>query len=48
MLHPNDNAGEILERHEEKIEALEMLLRGLLRIILLGIGILSVSKALKK
>lgn len=30
MLKPNDNVGEILERHEEKIEAFEKIFLGLL------------------
>lgn len=30
MLKPNDNVGEILERHEEKIEAFEKIFLGLI------------------
>lgn len=48
MLHPNDNAAEIMARHEEKIQALELALKGLVKAMLLFSGINLISKILNK
>ena len=48
MLKPEDNAADILERHDKKIEALERVLIGLVKVLLLYTGINSILKALEK
>ena len=48
MLKPDDNAGEIMERHEEKIEAIEKIFRGILGGIVLYLIILPKVSKLKK
>ena len=52
---PDENAGDLLQRHknsiyllERKIKALEVAIHGLLRTVLLYTGVCSVIKALKK
>lgn len=47
MLNPDDNAAEILKRHDKRIEALEIVLTGLARILLLYTGVKSILKALE-
>lgn len=54
-INPDENAGDLLQRHEDSIyllerktKALEVAIHGLFRTVLLYTGVRSIIKALKK
>lgn len=48
MLKPDDKLGDILEKHDKKLSALELVLTGLINILLIYTGVNLILKALKK
>ena len=46
-INPNKNVGELLQEHEDKIESLELMVGGILKIVAISVGIRKTISGIK-